>query len=89
MLECKGKVSRTDNYKALHDEHLAKFWVYNYLPEKLFLSSPQAFLSAMVEFLNDEVMPPAEAFDRDCFLQWRTRYIEGLIAQVKKIMAQP
>lgn len=84
MEECKNKVSRSERYKALHDEHLAKFYVYNYLPEKLFLSSPKAFLTAMRELLDKKVSPPAEAFDGTCFLQYHTRYIEGLIAQVTK-----
>lgn len=88
MEECKWKVSRTDSYKALHDEHLAKFYVYNYIHGRTFLDSPKSFLAEMNSFLMYTETSPGEAFDAECFLEWRKRYIMGLIAEVKKAWPQ-
>lgn len=86
MYECRDKLrlGRSAQYRVLHDEHLAKFYVYNYLHGRDFLESPKRFLSALKELLNYQETPPSNAFDGKTFLDWRQRYIRALIAQTEK-----
>src|SRR5947207_2346967 len=84
MLECKSKLHRTDRYKELHDEHLAKFYVFNYIHGRTFLATREQFLAELGSFLHAQPTAPSEAFDGQCFLTWRQRYIQGLISECHK-----
>lgn len=79
MLECKSKLSRSDRYKELHDEHLAKFYVFNYLHGRTFLQTREKFIAELERMLGEDYAPPHEAFDPQIFTTWRRRYIQNLI----------
>lgn len=85
FLQCKTKAATNDLYKALHDEHLAKFYVFHYLHGRTFLSTPDEFLSELRSFLQVRAPAPREAFDGDRFLKWRQRFITDLIREVEDV----
>jgi len=84
MKECKWKVKRSEGYKALHDEHLAKFYVFNYLHGRTFLETREMLLAELRSFLHAQTTAPIEAFDAQCVLTWRERHIQSLITEFEK-----
>jgi hypothetical protein len=84
MKQCKSKVAQTDRYKELHDEHLAKFYVYNYLHGRTFLETREQFLAELREMVAADYPAPHEAFDPNTFTTWRKSYIQNLIDAYKQ-----
>ena len=85
MLECKMKAATSEAHKALHDEHLAKFYVFNYLHGRTFLATRDAFLSELRSFLHAQPTAPHEAFNGDHFLAWRQRFITNIIREMEGV----
>lgn len=83
MLECRSKLSRGDQYKELHDEHLAKFYVYYYIQGRTFLETREKFVAELKRMLSEDYPPPHEAFDPASFTTWRKSYIRNLIETYK------
>lgn len=83
MKEVKSKISRTDNYKPIFDEHLAKFYVYNYLHGRTFLESRELLLNELKHMLSYEIKPP-DCYDLVNFERYRKFYINQLIAEYSK-----
>jgi hypothetical protein len=79
MRECKSKLSRSDRYKELHDEHLAKFYVFNYLHGRTFLETREKFLAELQRMLTEKYSAPHEAFDEKTFTTWRRHYVQNLM----------
>lgn len=61
MLEAKSKTSRTHAYRGLHDDHLAKFYVYNYLVVQC--ESREHLLAALRRLMKEPHAAPPFAFD--------------------------
>ncbi len=64
---CKEGAKARDGYKKLHDEHVAKFYLYNYLHGRTFLDSPQSLWSELQRLLVSPPSPPSECFESDWF----------------------
>lgn len=84
MLECRRKSATNANYEALHDEHLAKFFVFNYLHGRIFLATREGLLAELRSFLRVQQTAPLEAFDANRFLEWRQRYVASLIRELEE-----
>ncbi|WP_439504216.1 hypothetical protein [Methylophaga sp.] len=72
--EVRGKIKRTFSYEAVFDEHMAKFYVYNYLHGRTFLESRESLLEELNEMLSQKVAA-ADCFDQERFDLWRNNYI--------------
>jgi hypothetical protein len=83
MLECKSKLSRSERYKELHDEHLAKFYVCNYIHGRTFLETREKFVAELERMFTEDYPPPHEAFNPATFTTWRKSYIRNLIETYK------
>ena len=76
--EVRGKVTSNPSYKRVHDEHLAKFYVYNYLHGRTCLSSRDELLAELKRMLELSVSDTS-AYDADQFERFRVSYINELI----------
>ena len=72
--EVKAKIKATSSYEMIFDEHMAKFYVYNYLYGKTFLSSREKLLTELHSMLSYK-MSPTECFDLSRFETFRKTYI--------------
>ena len=77
--EVRGKISVSPSYKAIFDEHVAKFSVYNYLHGRTFLSSKAELLSELRRMLSFSASS-SECFDEARFETYRRMYINYEIA---------
>lgn len=77
--EVKAKIKFTSSYEHVFDEHKAKFFVYNYLHGRTFLSSRKKLLSELRRMLTYEIKP-SEYFDIDRFESYRKTYINHEIS---------
>lgn len=77
---CREGAKTQEGYKPLHDEHLAKFYLYNYLHGRIFLESPSELLRELQRLLGSPPKPPRECFDPECFVSWYRVYVEGEIS---------
>lgn len=83
MLECKAKAATREAYKALHDEHLAKFYVFNHLRGLTFFATRDELLSALRSLLNAQPTAPSEAFEGERFFVHRKAFINALIREME------
>ena len=81
--EVRRKVKLNPSYKMIYDEHLAKFYVYNYLHGKLFLSSREQLVEELQRMLSYEVIPSPECYDLDRFERYRQACINGEISKFR------
>jgi len=80
--EIQHKLSRTNSYKNLSDEHLSKFYIYNSLHGKTFLNSRESFLKHL-EFLLENVNFAHSYFDKEIYKKYWVIYINELINRFK------
>ncbi|MGZ5135869.1 MAG: hypothetical protein ACXWCG_12000 [Flavitalea sp.] len=80
LREVKVKVKTNASYERVYDEHLARFYVFNYLHGRTFLSSKDALLKELKEFL-DYTQTPSDAYDLERFNENRKLYITQLIKE--------
>ena len=78
--EVKGKLSRTSSYEGVYDEHMAKYYVYNYLHGKTFLHSKEALVKELSTMLS-HTQKPMKCFDPSVFEKNRIYYIKYEIAR--------
>lgn len=76
-VRCKLKTNRS--YEHVHDDHLAKFYVFNYLHGRPFLASREAFLSELTRLKSSAFPPPSEVFAPERFERHRQAYLGDLI----------
>ena len=82
--EVRKKVKLNPSYERIYDEHLAKFYVYNYLHGKLFLSSREQLVEELQRMLSYEIKPPPVwCYDLDRFEEYRQFYINVEISNFK------
>ena len=82
LQEIKGKVESQPTYEHLFDEHLARFYVYNYLHGRTFLSSERELLSELQRMLEYDVNPN-ECYDIEWFERLRKTYINQEITKLE------
>ncbi|MEQ9230512.1 MAG: hypothetical protein RIF46_07490, partial [Cyclobacteriaceae bacterium] len=78
--EVKSKIDRTPTYKQIFDEHLAKFYVFNYLHGRTFLETRELLLKELNIMLSFKV-EVSNCFDFETFERYRQFYINQLIGQ--------
>lgn len=81
--EVRKKVKLNPSYERVYDELLAKFYVYNYLHGRLFLSSREQLVEELQRMLSYEVIPSPECYDLDRFERYRQACINGEISKFR------
>jgi hypothetical protein len=81
---CKEGAKTREGYKKLHDEHVAKFYLYNYLYGRTFLDSPLSLWRELQRLLASPPTPPSECFDRAWFTSCYLSYVRGEIAALEE-----
>ncbi len=77
LMKCKERAKTRDGYKKLHDEHVAKYYLYNYLHGRTFLESSGTLWSELNRLLSSPPSAPSECFDRDWFTTCYLSYVRG------------
>ena len=77
--EVKNKTKINKSYESVYDDHLAKFYVYNYLHGKTFLVSRQALVDELTNLASLTLKAPHDAYDPIRFESCRQNYIRALI----------
>ena len=75
------KVRSNKSYEHVYDEHLARFYVYNYLHGRTFLASRKALLDELRNLANTPLTSPHDVYDAQRFESNRQIYISELIRQ--------
>jgi hypothetical protein len=78
LREVRSKIKSNPSYERVHDEHLAKFYVFNYLHGRTFLDSRESLLRELNTMLRQPVST-TEAYDADRFETYRKSYITELM----------
>lgn len=80
LAEITPKAKDNSAYRHLYDEHLAKFFVFNYLHGRTFLSSPKELVIELQRMLNI-ACPGSGAYDAVEFERFRRLYIQQLMTE--------
>lgn len=83
LAEVRGKVKSNPSYQHVYDEHMARFYVFNYLHGRTFLESRNSLLQELQSILTAQV-PSPDVYDKERFETYRRRYIEQLIEEFSK-----
>ena len=81
VLEVKKKIKYNKSYERVHDEHLAKFSVFNYLYDRQFIETKESLVAELKRMLNDPRAPLSEALDPERFTRYWKEYVEQLLSQ--------
>lgn len=73
----KAKMNRS--FEHVHDQHLARYYVYNYLHGRSFLFSRETLLDELRVLAKTRFTTPHEVYDAQRFEEFRQCYISGLI----------
>ena len=79
------KVRISPSYRFIFDEHLARFYVFNYLHGRHFLSSREALLKELKRLSAAPFPAPAEAYDPERFEHFRKQYLAQLISRFGRV----
>jgi hypothetical protein len=80
LAEISPKAKGNSAYRNLFDDHLAKFFVFNYLHGRTFLTSREQLVTELHRML-DFSYPGSGAFDAAEFERFRRVYIEQLMSE--------
>jgi hypothetical protein len=80
LKEVRVKVKTNSSYQHIHDDHLARYYVFNHMHGRTFLASSDALLKVLHSMATD---PPAprEAYDQETFEHYRQQYLTQLISE--------
>lgn len=81
LQEVRMKVKSNLSYQHVYDEHLARFYVYNYLHGRLFLASRAALLKELQSMATHPIPASLKAYDDERFGTYRQQYLDHLIEQ--------
>jgi hypothetical protein len=81
LRQVQNKVKSNRAYECVYDEHLARFYVYNYLHGRTFLISRKALLDELRSLANTTLSAPHDAYDPQRFERYRQSYIAEIINQ--------
>jgi hypothetical protein len=87
LAQCKEGAKTREGYKKLHDEHVAKSYLYNYLHGRTFLNSPKQLWSELQHRLANPPTPPSECFDKGWFTDCYLSYVRGEISALEETIA--
>ncbi len=76
--ECRRKAKENAGYEALHDEHLAKFYVLNHLHDRTFTHNPKELAKALKSLRANAPSPP-EVFSQERFLCYYNREVDAVL----------
>ncbi len=83
LREVRSKVKSNPSYQHVYDEHMARFYVFNYLHGRTFLETQDSLLRELRSLLNAKI-PTPDIYDKERFETYRRRYIEQLIEEFSK-----
>lgn len=81
--EIKPKLSSRPTYELLFDEHLATFYVYNYLHGRTFLESKNSLLNELSR-MKENPNIASEAIDKERYLNFYIKIIDSIISGLRK-----
>lgn len=81
LSEVRRKVRANPSYQCILDEHLARFYVFNYLYDRTFLCSREALMKELKRLAGVPCDAPAEAYDPVRFEHFRQQYLGHLISR--------
>jgi len=79
--EVRSKIKRSSSYEHVYDEHMARFYVFNYLHGKIFLENRESLLRELKSLASTNIRPGPDVYDKDRFENYRRRYLEQLIEE--------
>jgi len=79
--EAKGKMSRTNTYCLLHDEHLARWYVFSALSDSSHLASREQLISFLNQLLQNRPTPFGSC-DADYFEDQRIKCIKQILCDI-------
>jgi hypothetical protein len=85
LAEVRGKLKRSRSYEHVFDEHMARFYVFNYLHGRTFLETRKALLQELEAMKRGELRAESEVFDRERFERYYRTYIEQVITEISKV----
>ena len=84
LAEVRGKLKRDRSYEHVFDEHMARFYVYNYLHGRTFLQTREGLLRELLAMKRGTLPADPEVFDRKRFEGHYRTYVEGEIRKISK-----
>jgi len=82
LAEVRGKLKRNRSYEHVFDEHIARFYVYNYLHGRTFLQTREELLRELEAMKYGAPPVGPEVFDRERFERHYRMYLEGEIKTI-------
>ncbi|ERJ19973.1 hypothetical protein SSPSH_000837 [Salinisphaera shabanensis E1L3A] len=79
LREVRAKLKDNPSYKHVHDDHLAKFYVYNYLHGRTFLESESMLVAELGRLQALDFPAPREAFSSERFELYRQAYLNEVL----------
>jgi hypothetical protein len=79
LQEVRIKVKTNPSYQNIHDDYLARYYVFNYLHGRTFLASSNALLKELKSMAVHSTPAPREAYEQERFEHYRQQYIAQLI----------
>jgi hypothetical protein len=80
LAEVRGKLKRSRSYEHVFDEHMARFYVFNYLHGRT--ETREALLQELEAMKRGELRADAEVFDRERFERYYRTYVEQVITEI-------
>ncbi len=77
--EIARKVEANRSYERIYDQHLARYYVYNYLQGRSFLVARETLLDELRALTKVRFTTPHDAYDEQRFEEFRQHYIAELI----------
>jgi hypothetical protein len=84
LAEVRGKLKRNRSYEHVFDEHMARFYVYNYLHGRTFLQTREELLRELEAMKRGKLPADPEVFDRERFERHYRTYVEGEIRRISE-----
>jgi hypothetical protein len=82
LAEVRGKLKHSRSYEHVFDEHMARFYVFNYLHGRTFLETREALLQELEVMKRGELRVDPEVFDRERFERYYRTYVEQVITEI-------
>jgi hypothetical protein len=80
--EVRGKLKQSRAYEHVFDEHMARFYVFNYLHGRTFLETPGQLVAELGSMNRGEIPHDREVFDKARFERHYRAYIEQVMQEI-------
>lgn len=84
LAEVRGKLKRNRSYEHVFDEHMARFYVYNYLHGRTFIQTREELLRELEAMKRGPLPTDREVFDRERFEGHYRAYVDGEIRKISE-----